>query len=138
MSIALLQELQLTVFNVLSGDAVLRTHVGKGIFDFVPDTSKFPYIVLDSFQSVDDPTKDADGEAATFQLHIWSEERSNLVISKIVAAVKTVLHNKVFRMSQSVANNMRLSSSNILRDPDGIHRQGVLRFTTNLHEDLGT
>lgn len=135
-TVPLLQEFQLAVFSVLSNAPALQTLVGQKIFDYVPESAQVPYVTMDGFFSTDAPLKDADGEDATCLIHVWVEDRSNLQLSTIVAAIKKVLNQVVLRMNNSVANNVRLHSTTIVKDRDGIHRQGVLRVTANLHEDI--
>ena len=37
-------QLQKTIFDALSGDSNLTSTLGATVYDFVPDTSAFPYV----------------------------------------------------------------------------------------------
>lgn len=134
--IVLVQELQQLVFDTLINDAALQTMIARRVYDFIPQTSVFPYIRIGDFSFGDGGTKDVRGMDGEFSVHSWTEsERGNLMLTRILGRVYDMFTNKSLRMQTSVASCIRMSHQTIIPDPDGIHRHGLIKFTTNLYED---
>lgn len=134
--IVLVQQLQQLTYDMLVSDPLLNTMIGSKVYDFVPQTAKAPYIRIGEFDFGDGGTKDVRGSDGTFTIHAWTEiERGNLMLTRIMGRVYDMFVNKSLRMQDSLASCIRLSHQTIIPDPDGIHRHGVLKFSTNLYED---
>ena len=67
-------ELQTAIYARLDSSAQLKKAV-TGIYDYVPEETSFPYVVIGEVVSEPWNTKTTDGEAVTISLDIWSDQR---------------------------------------------------------------
>lgn len=84
---------------------------------------------------------DADCIHATevsFQLDVWTqgagEAHSSVQCRKICDAIVDVLHDAELNLANSALASLQLGLAQIMRDPDGIHNHGVLRFDAVVEE----
>ena len=73
-------------------------------------------------------TKDLDGGEFTVTFDIWSEYKGAKECKQIMDRVHTLLHNHSLSVSGFNLINLRFEFSDILIDPDGVTRHGVMRF----------
>jgi len=120
--------LQTTIYSTLSGDSNLTSTLGASIYDDVPQGSNFPYVVLGEDSSNDNSTKDVNGTSSTLTIHVWSEYKGSKETKQIMDRVHDLLHDSNLSISGFNLVNLRYEFSDIMRDPDGITRHGVMRF----------
>ena len=120
--------LQEALYARLNNDSTLTNTNGASVYDEVPEGSGFPYVVLGETTAIDYGTKDINGSESTVMLHVWSQYRGAKEVKNIMDRVHDLLHD--YSMSVSGANliNLRFEFSDLLRDPDGVTRHGVMRF----------
>ena len=121
-------ELQTALYSRLSGDSTLTSTLGAGIYDEVPEGSSFPYAVMGETTSMDFGTKDVHGSENTMTLHIWSQYRGAKESKNIMDRLHDLLHNYSLSVSGANLINLRFEFTDLIRDPDGITRHGVMRF----------
>ena len=102
--------------------------MGAGVFDEVPEGTATPYVTLGYGTAIDYGTKDTDGGSYTVTFHVWSEYRGSKECKQIMDRIHTLLHNHSLSVTGFNLINLRFEFSEILRDPDGITRHGVMRF----------
>tara|TARA_B100000519_G_scaffold96656_2_gene84101 strand:- start:2626 stop:3033 length:408 start_codon:yes stop_codon:yes gene_type:complete len=127
--------LQSRIYSTLNGDSNLTSTLGAGVFDEVPQNQAYPFVKIGEFSSVDYGTKDVDGNEATVQIDIYSRYRGSKQVHDIMDRIHTLLHNASLTVSGYNLINIRFEFSDIVRDADGITRQGVMRFRAAI---LGT
>ena len=127
--------LQTTLYSTLKGDSNLPSTLGAGVYDEVPEDSAFPYITMGEISATDYGVKDADGSDNTVNIHVWSQYKGAKQAKDIMDRVHTLLHNSSLSVSGFNLVNLRFEFSDILRDPDGVTRHGVMRFRATI---LGT
>ena len=83
-------EVQQKIFAALESNSELQKEI-HGIFDYVPEKSKFPYITFGPTQSSSERTKTDNGERITFNLDIWSESKGRKQTVRIITLIEKIL-----------------------------------------------
>ena len=123
------KNLQIAIFNILSGDSTLDTLIGNNrIYDEVPQGSAYPYVEIGDETTIDNGTKDKDGQEFTQTIHIWSRYRGSKETKEIAERIYTLLHNSAISVTGGSFANCRNEFFTILLDDDGLTRHGVMRF----------
>ena len=119
---------QTTIFNALNNDSNLTQTLGASIVDDVPSGTAYPFISIGEARSTDYDTKTEDGGEITVELHFWSQYKGSKEVKQMMDRVHSLLHNSNLSVSRFNLINLRFDYSDILRDPDGITRHGVMRY----------
>jgi len=120
--------LQTTIYSTLNGDNTLTNTLGAGVFDEVVENASYPFVSLGEETAVDYSTKDLDGGEFTINIHVWSQYKGAKQTKEIMDRIHDLLHDSSLSVSGFNLANLRFEFSDILRDPDGITRHGVMRF----------
>ena len=122
--------LQQTLFTTLNGDSQLTNTLGAAVFDDVPDTQavSFPYVQIGEDTATDYSTKDVTGTETVINLHVRSRYRGSKETKQVMDRVHTLLHDSNLTVTGHNLINMRFEFGDVIRDPDGITRHGVMRF----------
>ena len=120
-------ELQQTVFNALDQSSTLQNLV-TDVYDFVPESTAFPYVKIGEQTMVDDGTKDKKGSDFTIEVHTFSRYRGSVEIKNIMSVVYDILHESSLSVSGADLINMRFEFSDIIKENDGLTTHGVQRF----------
>jgi len=120
--------LQTAVFAKLSTDNNLTAVLGAKVFDDIPENTSYPYVQLGEDTAIDYSTKDQTGSEVSVNVDVWSRYRGSLEAKNIMDRIHTLLHDSSLSVTGSNFINMRFEFSDIIRDPDGITRHGVMRF----------
>jgi len=67
----------------------------NGVFDYVPEDTKFPYIVIGRVQSTPERTKTTVGERIEVELDIWSSAKGKKETISIVNLIKDALDEEL-------------------------------------------
>lgn len=120
--------LQSAIYSRLNSDGNLTTTLGASIFDDVPENPTYPFVGIGQDTSVDFSTKDANGSENTITLDIFSRYLGSKETKDIMDRVHTLLHDAAITVSGQNLINIRFEFGDILREPDGLTRHGVMRF----------
>ena len=120
--------LQTTIYSTLSSDNTLTNTLGAGVFDEVVENATYPFVALGEETAIDYSTKDLDGGEFTINIHVWSQYKGAKQTKEIMDRIHDLLHDSSLSVSGFNLANLRFEFSDILRDPDGITRHGVMRF----------
>ena len=120
--------LQSTIFSTLNNDNTLTNTLGAGVFDEVLENATYPFVSIGEETAVDYSTKDLDGGEFTINIHVWSQYKGAKQTKEIMDRVHDLLHDSSLSVSGFNLINLRFEFSDILRDPDGVTRHGVMRF----------
>jgi len=120
--------LQSTVYSTLTGDSTLTTSLGASIFDEVPEGTATPYVTIGEDTTTDYSAKGIDGSDITVNIDVWSEYKGSKECKEIMDRIHDLLHDSNLSVSGFNLVNLRFEFSDILRDPDGVTRHGVMRF----------
>lgn len=125
----MINAVQQVIYEAINGIAGLGAEVYEGAAP--QKDAAYPYVVIDPMQTADNTTSNelTDCFAATFNVHVWDDEKSSFNVAVIQKKIYDELH-----LSTSLAPTgylvsiVRQESSNIFLDPDGITRHGVQVF----------
>ena len=120
--------LQTTIYSTLSSDNTLTNTLGAGVFDEVVENATYPFVALGEETAIDYSTKDLNGGEFTINIHVWSQYKGAKETKEIMDRIHDLLHDSSLSVSGFNLANLRFEFSDILRDPDGITRHGVMRF----------
>ena len=119
--------LQTTIYNALNVSAITTT-LSCGVYDEVIEGNTYPFITLGEETTIDYSTKTATGSETTINIHIWSQYKGSKQTKEIMDQVHDLLHDSNLSVTGFNLINLRFEFSDIMRDPDGITRHGVMRF----------
>jgi len=120
--------LQTAIYSTLSNDNNLTSTLGAGVFDEVTEGATYPFVALGEETTIDYGTKDLVGGETTINIHIWSQYKGSKETKNIMDRIHDLLHDSDISVSGFNLINLRFEYSDIMRDPDGVTRHGVMRF----------
>jgi hypothetical protein len=120
--------LQTAIYSTLSNDNNLTSTLGAGVFDEVTEGATYPFVALGEETATDYSTKDLIGSETTINIHIWSQYKGSKETKNIMDRIHDLLHDSDISVSGFNLINLRFEYSDIMRDPDGVTRHGVMRF----------
>jgi hypothetical protein len=121
-------QLQSAIYSTLNGDNNLTNTLGAGVYDEVLEDATYPFVSLGEETAIDYSTKDLQGGEFTINIHVWSQYKGAKQAKEIMDRIHTLLHNSSLSVSGFNLINLRFEFADILRDPDGVTRHGVMRF----------
>jgi hypothetical protein len=88
--------LQAGIYTRLNGFAALTALIGANkVFDFVPERTEPPYVVIGDDTATDWDTKDKEGWEFTLTIHCWSFEKAGRKqVKLILSAIHDALHQQ--------------------------------------------
>jgi hypothetical protein len=112
----------------LSGDTALNSKV-TGVYDYVDENTKFPYVTIGNPTVSPFPTKTSHGEEILVNLHVYSKykgktEAFDILNLMIRAATKEDLQLE----GGFTVFLMELEGMNVITDIDGKTMHGIARF----------
>jgi hypothetical protein len=120
--------LQSTIYSALNNDNTLTSTLGAGVFDEVTEGTTYPFVAIGEDTATDFGTKTEDGGQFTINIHVWSQYTGSKETKNIMDRIHDLLHDSNLSVTGFNLVNLRFEFSDILRDPDGITRHGVMRF----------
>ena len=120
--------LQTSIYSTLSNDNTLTSTLSATVHDEVPQGTAFPYVQIGEETAIDYSTKDLVGGEYTVTIHVWSRYKGSKETKEIMDRVHTLLHDNSLSVTGFNLINLRFEFSDILKDPDGVTRHGVMRF----------
>ena len=120
-------QLQSAIYAALNVNAITDT-LNCGVYDEVIEGNSYPFITLGEETAIDYSTNNLVGAETTINIHIWSRYKGSKQTKEIMDKVHDLLHDVSLTVSGVNLINLRFEYSDIMRDPDGITRHGVMRF----------
>ncbi|ADU30363.1 DUF3168 domain-containing protein [Evansella cellulosilytica] len=121
-----LYDAQQAVFRCLKADNELRNSV-TGVYDYVPDSTEFPYIVLGRVYSTPAPkTKTSEGETIEVTLDVWSTYKGKKETSDIVNLIKSALLSEEFEIDEADVIDQEIKSIEILEEDNELFHGTVV------------
>ncbi len=121
-------ELQTAIYTALNNDNTLTNTLSAVIVDDVPHGTSYPFVTIGEARGNDYSTKTEIGSEQVIELDIWSQYKGSKECKQIMDRIHNLLHDSNLNVSGFNLINMRFDFSNIMRDPDGTTRHGVMRF----------
>lgn len=128
--------LQAALFAVLS-DEFGDTSAPVPVFDHVPQSIAYPYIVIGDGSSVDWGTKDSVGTEQDVQIEVWSRYRGRKEAHQISARIYDRLHEQALSVADQQCVLIRFESEERTREADGQSYRVALRYRALLDHDTG-
>lgn len=135
------QETQISIYNRLSGDSTLAVALGttvagtQKIFDHVPDSTEFPFVVIEAKPWEDRGNHTSEGLAAEVFIHTWYQPgkgsftgRGDKQTQLIQKRIDELLHKYALSISGWTTLILRRSVMNILTEPDNVTKHGIQQF----------
>ncbi len=119
--------LQSSIYSALNVSAITTT-LSCGVYDEVVEGNSYPFIALGEETAIDYSTNNLVGAETTINIHIWSQYKGSKETKNIMDKIHDLLHDVSLSVSGVNLINLRFEYSDIMRDPDGITRHGVMRF----------
>ena len=119
--------LQSSIYTALNVSAITTT-LACGVYDEVVEGNTYPFITLGEETAIDYSTNNLVGAETTINIHIWSRYKGSKQTKQILDKIHDLLHDVSLTVSGVNLINLRFEYSDIMRDPDGITRHGVMRF----------
>ena len=119
--------LQSSIYTALNVSAITST-LSCGVYDEVIDGNSYPFITMGEETAIDYSTKNLVGAETTINIHIWSRYKGSKQTKEIMDKVHDLLHDISLSVTGVNLINLRFEYSDIMRDPDGVTRHGVMRF----------
>jgi len=119
--------LQSSIYSALNVSAITTT-LACGVYDEVIEGNSYPFITLGEETAIDYSTNNLVGAETTINIHVWSRYKGSKQTKQILDKIHDLLHDVSLTVSGVNLINLRFEYSDIMRDPDGITRHGVMRF----------
>ena len=119
---------QKAIYSTLSSDNTLTSTLGASIVDEVKHSTGYPFVTIGEETALDYSTKDLTGGEYTVNIDVWSQYKGSKETKQIMDRVHDLLHNTNISVDDFNLINIRFEFSDIMRDPDGKTRHGVMRF----------
>lgn len=119
--------IQEAVYGVLAADAALGGLV-SGVFDEVPETAAYPYVVIGEALEQPDNRHGTFGRQTVITLHVWSKSRGFAEGNAIASRVVALLDHQPLTVVGRHHVVTRYEFSQTLRDPEPHVRHIPIRF----------
>lgn len=129
------QALQQTVMTLLRNDTTLGT-LANGVFDYVPDKTNFPYVVLAEVESTDWPTLTRAGQQHRMTLSVFSRYGGRKQAQHITERVYELLHEVMLSISGHSCVSCRMQEQDIILLNDGRTYRGDSIFLIRTQANL--
>ncbi len=123
---------QQAVASTLTGDATLMGLV-HGVYDAVPQSTAYPYVVMDEQQLRGWNTSTTVGAELTLVLHVFSREAGRMQALTIAQRLYALLHESALVVSGQSFTHVRCVGQEVtlLEDAVTFHAAQTYRITTH-------
>ena len=108
--------------------AKLNGAISASVFDRVPATQAFPYVLIGDDTAIDASDKLNDGQEITLTLHQYSQAKGRDEVKTLQGECYDLLHNGSLTVVGWTVRGIEFEYSDTLVDPDGKTYHGVQRF----------
>lgn len=116
-------EVQQKMFASLTGDEDLMNKV-NGVYDYVPEDQKMPYITFGKIESNTERTKTINGETINFTLDIWSVSKGRKEAVDILTRTENILQNPI-DIDTGTIFYQYVKSRNVIEEQYGLYHATV-------------
>jgi hypothetical protein len=122
---------QAALYTLLSGDPTLAALV-VGVYEEVPEGSAYPYVQLGEFTETKDAVFERDGRMVLATLHVWSQYAGQQECWTIAGRIGDLIDETTPTVSGATVESCEVEQAQVLRDPDGRTRHGVIQLRISL------
>tara|TARA_R110001592_G_scaffold171235_1_gene409423 strand:+ start:4440 stop:4847 length:408 start_codon:yes stop_codon:yes gene_type:complete len=120
-------DLQTAVYSLLSADSTLDGLVGNNrIYDNVPQSSAYPYVVIGLETSSNIGTKTLDGNIYSLDIDVWSQYRGQKQIKQVMERLYELLNDANISVSGASSIMSYVRNTSTFVEVDGITRHGLV------------
>lgn len=107
--------------------------LGAQVFDSVPNDQPFPFVSMDTHQTLDNSASEIEGFVHNFYMSVWSTYQGRLEVERILDALWRALHQRELSLENGLHIMCRVTEQNVRLDADGLTHQGSItaRIRTN-------
>lgn len=121
---------QQAVTNALTGSSAVQVVLGNParIYDHIPPSAVFPYVVFGPSHLTPYDTKTETGFEHILTLNIWSRYRGSQEVRDVFQALYDTLHRANLTVSGQVFLSCEFHSADLVTDSDGLTYQASARY----------
>ena len=119
--------LQEAIYSALNVSAI-TSDLNCAVVNEPTNDQSYPFIQLGEDRVDDYSTKVEAGGEYELNFDIWSQYKGSKECKQIMDKIHDLLHDSSISVTGFNLVNIQLDYSDILRDPDGVTRHGVMRF----------
>lgn len=112
-------EVQQKIFSSLKSSVELSKLV-TGVFDYVPEKAKTPYVTFGQILSTSENTKTDKGEKLNFFLEIWSESKGRKESVQILTLIEKALEVE-FEMDSTFIIEQKTINREVVEEAYGLY-----------------
>ncbi len=127
MSSDVIFQLQKAVYGVLSADSTLTAMV-TGIYEYVPQGTGFPYLVVNEITAADWSTKTSNGASCSLTLKAYSRDMQDTALLGIISRATDTLRGATIIMTGHTITNLTFQNIEIKRMADGVTYEAAVKF----------
>jgi len=127
-------ELQDMVVRRLKAFAGLDPLIADRVYDVPPTAATFPYLSWGPEQALQDDAECITGFEISLQIDAWSRTVGLGEVKPIVEQVRLALHNYETTLSANALVSIQHTSTQYLRDPDGLTNHAVIEFSAFIEQ----
>ena len=119
--------LQEAIYSALNVSAI-TSDLNCAVVNEPTNDQSYPFIQLGEDRVDDYSTKVEAGGEYELNFDIWSQYKGSKECKQIMDKIHDLLHDSSISVKGFNLVNIQLDNSDILKDPDGVTRHGVMRF----------
>lgn len=119
--------LQKAVYAALMSSSALMALI-RGVFDWVPDATEFPYVSIGDDTGVDFSGCTFVGKELTLTIHTWSRGNGRTEAKSIQAEIRKALDRAALTLTGATLIVILSEFEQTMLDPDGVTYHGIQRF----------
>lgn len=130
-------ELQTLIYQRLIADAGVSAIIADRVFDGkMLEGVDFPYVTFGPSDQIEDDADCITGLIETVQLDCWSRAGGGfLEVKRLADAVRRALHRHSGDIGDHALVEMRVTSSRMFRDPDGLTYHAAISIEARVEEN---
>lgn len=119
-----LYEVQESLFQRLDSDNDLKEKV-VGVFDYVPEETNFPYVVLGRIFSTPANTKTTEGENVEVTIDVWSMDTGKKETVDIMKAIEASLTEEL-AVEDAFVIDQKIKSREVLEEINDLYHGTII------------
>jgi hypothetical protein len=120
-------QLQKAVYGVLAADSTL-TGLVTGIYEYVPQGTGYPYLVVNEITAADWSTKTSKGASCNLLLKAYSRDMQDAVLLQIMSRATDLVRAATLTMTGHSVTNITFRDMDVKRMADGITYEATAGF----------
>ncbi len=124
--------LQQAVYTVLDSDSALGMLI-EGVYDHAPESTEFPYLVVDNFQGESWSTLMRQGVEILFDISLYSRAKGKKEASTLMEHIYALLHHAALDVTGFQLASLEFTSADVALQDDGATYKGIMRFRALLY-----